>query len=135
MCRREFEAVVRRDIRRAERAGADASLCAAARQVLSECDRMYRHKVSGINRLDPGTRRERRARLMSQYINRVDAIGALVRAYAVALRDEATRSNEAQDPEAANCNGWFQVGRSAHAQRQAHDGAQAARPSLARLGC
>lgn len=40
---------------------------------------MYRHKVAGINRLDPGSRREARARLMSQYINRVDAIGALVR--------------------------------------------------------
>lgn len=89
MCRREFEAVVRRDIRRAERAGANAALCVAARQVLSECDQMYRHKLSGIHRLAPSARRECRARIMSQYINRIDAIGALVRAYAAVLRDEA----------------------------------------------
>lgn len=81
MCRREFEAVVRRDIRKAERAGVDPALCAAARQLLQECDQMYRHKVSGIGRLPPSARRQSRARSMSQYFDRVDAIGALVRTY------------------------------------------------------
>ncbi len=92
MCRQAFDAVVRRDIRNAERAGAAAALCAAARQMLKECDQMYRRKVSGINRLAPGSRRECRARLMSQYINRVDAIGGLVRTYAAHLRGEAVQA-------------------------------------------
>lgn len=88
MSRRDFEAVVRRDIRKAERAGADPALCAAARQVLKECDLMYRHKVSGISRLVPGSWRECRERCMSQYINRVDAVGELVRTYAGLRRDK-----------------------------------------------
>lgn len=89
MCRRAFEAVVRRDIRKAEREGADPALCAAARQLLKECDLMYRHKVSGLDRLTPGARRECRARCMAQYINRVDAVGGLVRTYVVFRRGEA----------------------------------------------
>lgn len=82
MCRRDFEAVVLRDIRKAERAGADPVLCTAARQLLREYDQMYRHKVSGLSRLAPGARRECRERCMSRYINCVDAVGDLVRTYA-----------------------------------------------------
>ncbi|WP_166738258.1 hypothetical protein [Achromobacter aegrifaciens] len=50
---------------------------------------MYRHKVSGLDRLTPGARRECRARCMAQYINRVDAVGGLVRTYVVFRRGEA----------------------------------------------
>ncbi|MNF15677.1 hypothetical protein D3C80_2183930 [compost metagenome] len=42
---------------------------------------MYRHKLKGLSVLEAGVRRERRAYYMTQYVFRVDAIVAVVRAY------------------------------------------------------
>lgn len=78
---RETAAVARRDIKRARCAGVDPAFCVAARQALEDCARMYRHKLKGLSVLEAGVRRERRAYYMTQYVFRVDAIAAVVRAY------------------------------------------------------
>lgn len=83
---REMAAAARRDIARARRAGADPAFDVAARQALEDCARMYRHKLKGLSALDVGVQRERRAYYMAQYISRVDAISAVVRAYVTQIR-------------------------------------------------